>query len=336
MKKKNCAAFNHLKQRHRDRMEALLDSGHSQKEVAGILNVHPSTIGRERQRNPGRIGRYVATRAGDHAEEQRTHSKYIGMKLDENEKLRHYVTAQLTAGRSPDEISGRMKREGRTSRIGKDAIYQWIYTSANGKKYARYLCSRKTRKLRQSRLSKRHLIPNRLSEKDRDKAAPVIHGEGDCFVSPTSSRDLAVGVLGVEVSSRLLRGRLVPRKTHAEVTPVMCDIVQGLKLVTLTLDNGVENIPHATFGASAYFCTPGTPSEKPHIENEIGLTRRWFLPKGTKLSTIPDARFQKMLNFLNHKQRKSLQYQSAYEVALSAGIIEEIPERRIKRVVAFR
>lgn len=337
MKTRECReSFNHVNQGMRDRIEALLESGHTQKEVAGVLGVHPSTITRELKRNPGRIGRYVATRAQEHAHEQRSHAKFMGMKIDEHPALKARVIADLKAGRSPDEISGRMREKDTGVRIGKDAIYQWIYETVEGKQYARHLCSQRPRKLRQSRLSKRQLIPRRVAEKKRDRTVAAIHGEGDCFVSPISSGDLAVGVLGVQTTSRLLAGKIVPRKTHKEVTPTMQHISRRLKLDTLTLDNGVENVPHEQFGPTTYFCTPGTPSEKPHIENEIGLSRRWFLPKGTRLSTVPNRRFQKMLNFLNHKHRKSLGYRSAYEVALEQGIIGRIPQRSIKNVVAFR
>jgi len=72
------------------------------------------------------------------------------------------------------------------------------------------------------------------------------------------------------------------------------------------------------------------------VENNIGLTRRWFLPKGTDLATVSEDTFQSMLHVLNHKYRKSLGYQSAYELTQGRGIIKKIPRLSIKSAVAFR
>ncbi len=107
----------------------------------------------------------------------------------------------------------------------------------------------------------------------------------------------------------------------------------------LTFQNFVlrgRETAHEQFGVPTYFCTKGSPWQKPHVENSIGLTRRWFLPKGTDLGMVPDATFQSMLGVLNHKYRKSLGYRSAYEVALARGIIKKIPPLSKDLAVAFR
>jgi IS30 family transposase len=72
------------------------------------------------------------------------------------------------------------------------------------------------------------------------------------------------------------------------------------------------------------------------VEGSIGLIRRWFLPKGTDLSKIPDELFQAQLHLLNHKYRKSLGYQSAYEAALERGVILSVPRVSLKDAIAFR
>lgn len=335
-KKKKRPPFTHLTHSLRDRIEALRENHHSQKEIAQILKVAPSTICRELKRVPIRTRRYDADRSHEHAGEKRNEAKQIGMRIDAYSDLKEKIVEELKAGRSPDEIAGRMKKEKRKLRVGKDAIYQWLYETAEGQKHCRHLCSRKKRRRRQKRENKREMIPNRKAEQSRIPKKHVRHGEGDCFVSPISSGDKAVGVLGVEVCSKLLSGRIVERKQHVYITPAMQRITRKLSLDTLTLDNGNENIPHELFGPDAYFTRPGTPSDKPRIESSIGHLRRWFIPKGTKLSTLPDPRFQKMLNLMNHKYRKSLGYRSSFEVALERGILKKIPRKIIKSAIAFR
>jgi IS30 family transposase len=120
----------------------------------------------------------------------------------------------------------------------------------------------------------------------------------------------------------------------------MCDsihlIEDKLPITTWTLDNGIENIYHEQFRVPAYFCTPGSPWQKPHVENNIGLLRRWFIPKGINLEVVPEDTFQSMLHVVNHKYRKSLGYESAYEQSLSHDIIKKIPRLSKESAVAFR
>ena len=89
------------------------------------------------------------------------------------------------------------------------------------------------------------------------------------------------------------------------------------------MDKGLENKDHGQFGIPAYFADPHSPWQKPHVENNIGLLRRWFIKKGTNLQTVSDQQLQEYLHILNGKYRKSLGYQSAYEVAIKRGIIQQ-------------
>ena len=109
---------------------------------------------------------------------------------------------------------------------------------------------------------------------------------------------------------------------------------------TSAMDNGLENKYNKQFGIPAYFADPHSPWQKPHIENNIGLLRRWFIKKGTNLQTVSDQQLQEYLRILNGKYRKSLGYQSAYEAAIKRGIIQQkIPfidlGDAIKEKVAF-
>lgn len=333
MKKRE--GFKHLRDRDRDRIQALRESGHTQKEIAHVLGVSESAISRELKRSPTRVGRYVADRAQADAAEKRSFSKRPGMKIEAHPELRQYIIRQLKHLRSPDEIAGRMKAVGLTPRVGTAAIYKWLY-SADGKPFCRYLCTQRTRTRRQDRLSKRSLIPDRISLRDRPAGPSLVHAEGDLFVSPTKSGSTACGLLVVAQETKLFTGSLLPSKKHHIVVPAMQRVTHLLSPDTYTFDNGIENVPHHQFGAPAYFCDKGSPWQKPHVESGIGLIRRWFLPKGTNLSAIPDATFQSQLHLLNGKWRKSLVYRSAYEAGLAAGIIDRVPRISLARAVAFR
>lgn len=327
--------FRHLTAKDRDRLHALYLYGHSQKAIAEVLGVHPGTISRELKRYGKTTWRYSAARAQDDAEEKRAQSKRPGMKIAENKRLRRHIIKELKRLRSPDEIAGRMKLEKRPGRVGKNAIYKWLY-SADGKPYCRYLCTKRTRNRGRRYLGKRVLIPNRIPLKDRPDSPGLLHAEGDLFVSPTKLHVKTSGLLVVIPDTKLFSGTLIPNKTSAVMVRAMRAISNALHPDTYTFDNGIENVHHQEFGADSYFCDKGSPWQKPHVEGGIGLIRRWFLPKGTDLSEIPNEVFRSQLHLLNHKYRKSLGYRSSYEDSLLRGIIKRVPRISLKAAVAFR
>ncbi|OHA78637.1 MAG: hypothetical protein A2V96_02960 [Candidatus Yonathbacteria bacterium RBG_16_43_6] len=145
-----------------------------------------------------------------------------------------------------------------------------------------------------------------------------------------------VGHLTVVPATHLLTGKLIANKKPSVMVTSMKSIQKKVAVTTWTMDNGIENQQHEQFGIPTYFCTPGSPWQKPHVESSIGLIRRWFLPKGTDLAKVPDATFQSMLHTMNHKYRKSLGYRSAYEVSIGCAIIEKVPRLSRSKAIAFR
>lgn len=327
--------FRHLRQSDRDRIHALYGNGHNQKDIASVLGVNPGTISRELARYGRTTWRYSATRAQADAEEKRKRSKRPGMKVETHPGLKRYIIKGLKNLRSPDEIAGRLRRQGIYPRVGKNAIYKWLY-SEEGAPYCIHLCTKRSRKKRQSRLSPRILIPDRIPLTERPEGPSFIHAERDLFVSPRSCRSKHSGLLIVVPEAKLLVGSILPNRESATVMQSARNHFTRVRADTALADNGIENVRHKESGVPTYFCDKGSPWQKPHVENSIGLMRRWFIPKGTDLSTVSDDVYQSQLHLLNNKHRKSLGYRSAYEVALERGIIKRIPRISLSKAVAFR
>lgn len=322
-KKKRRRPFRHLDQFDRDRIEALLQAGHEQKDIAAVLKVDKGTISREINARKRKNGRYEATTAQLKANVKRSNSKYQGMKIERHPELKNFIIDQLQKYRSPDEIAGRMKQENRCWLAGANAIYKWLY-SVWGQQYCRYLCSKRYRRRKQKRKIQREMIPNRKPLFMRPKSG--LHAEGDTFVSPKRANTAQSGILIIVPETQLLAGMLIPNRQEKIMVESMRGITTRLHADTLTLDNGVENKGHEKFGIPAYFCDPSSPWQKPHVETAIGLLRRWFIPKGTDLSMVSEEQFQIYLRILNGKYRKSLGYANAYEIAERRGIMAEIPK----------
>lgn len=167
------------------------------------------------------------------------------------------------------------------------------------------------------------MIPNRISLTQRPKQGE--HAEGDLFVSPTKTGTQRSGAIVCVPSAQLLVGTMIENKKPATMAVAVRNINDRISVDDFTWDNGMENRNHEQFSATNYFADPHAPWQKPHVENGIGLVRRWFIKKGTNLMEVSEQFFQECLHILNGKWRKSLGYKSAYEVALERGIIQKIP-----------
>lgn len=314
--------FRHLDQHDRDRIEALLNAGHTQKEIAAIIKVDKGTVSREIKRRKRKDGRYEATTAQLKANVKRSNSKYQGMKVEQCPQLRTFIISELEQHRSPDEIAGRMKREKRQPRVNTNAIYKWLY-SVYGEQYCKYLCTRRRkRKPQKDDKVKREIIPNKISIWERPKARSLHHWEGDTMVSPRRAQTTASVAVASAIKEKYIYGTKISSLKPESMRQAVGQCTVQLTVDSLTIDSGIENRFHEEFGIPTYFCDPHSPWQKPHVENSIGLLRRWFLPKGTDLSRITEEELQKYISILNDKYRKSLNYRSAYEVATERGILK--------------
>lgn len=312
--------FKQLTHKGRDRMEALLDAGVSQAEVGRILKVHRSTISREVSKRKKKNGHYDADAAQHKAGILRSNSKYQGMKIEKNPELKKHIVAQLKNRRSPDEIAGRMRREKISPRIGTNAIYKWLYSSF-GERYCKYLCTKRVKKKRYKKKTERSLIPNPVSIHKRPKRGS--HAEGDTFVSPRCVDAKDAVAVTFHIATKYMTGSKIPNRKPESMVVAMQKVSEEICADTLTLDRGIENRDHPEFGIPAFFCDAHSPWQKPHVEGGIGLLRRWSFPKGTDLSLVSEEFLQHEINFVNQKYRKSLQYESAEEVARRCGILKK-------------
>jgi IS30 family transposase len=316
--------WHQLTQNDRDRMEALLDMGETQREIAKILKVNEGTISRERKRQC-KNGRYDAATAQHKACVERSHSKYQGMKIEGNKELKAHIILELEKKRSPDEIAGRMKREKMACYASKNAIYKWLY-SVYGERYCHLLCTKRKRKRKQKKKTQRTMIPNRKSIYIRPLGATnqtrYRHYEADTIVAPKKSGNTHGIAIATERKTKFLLATKIPSLSPKEMTAAVNGFAEDASILSMTMDNGIENKEHESWDVDAFFADPHSPWQKPMIENEIGLLRRWYFKKGTDWSLVTEDALQEAVTFLNHKYRKSLGYQSAFEVASAHGIIK--------------
>ena len=86
---------------------------------------------------------------------------------------------------------------------------------------------------------------------------------------------------------------------------------------SFTVDNGKEFASHQELaeatGMKVYFCEPYSPWQRGTNENTNGLLRQFF-PKGTSFPDISDDDLQLIVDMINNRPRKRLNYLTPFEV----------------------
>ena len=325
-------SFAHLGRAERDRIECLLDLGVKQKEIAKILKVDKSTISREVKRRR-EDGEYDSDAAHHKAGVLRSNSKHQGMKIEAYPELKNIIIEKLKSLRSPDEIA-HDSLEWSVS-FSTPTIYKWLY-SAFGQQYCPLLCSKRFRRKRHKKnKTERVMIPNKISIHDKPTGENMVEIEGDTFLSPKKLHTTESTFFGSVVGTHLIVGTKMSDLKNETMIDAVNHATKEVAVNLMILDNGIENRGHEQFWMPAVFCDSHAPWQKPHVEGDIGLLRKWFLPKGTDLGDVTEEELQTYFNILNHKRRKIFGYKNAYEVSLERGIISEIPPRALPEKLHF-
>lgn len=318
-------SYDHLNQRERMCLFYLLQSGLSLREIGRRLNRSHTTLSREVKRNKRILGCYCDRAAQSFAEKRKAFPRH--KRRHSNEQLRCYVFEKLRLGWSPEIISKRLKRDfphsKKKMRVSQEAIYQWIYQDAvqGGTLFKHLVRIHKKRRKQRRYASLRGLIPNRVDISQR----PDVVGrrsrygdwEGDTMVGYRHQGRL---VTHVERKSRYLLARKAKDGTAVSFNAASLDLFQQIPdsyCKTLTLDNGSENAKFSELedklSLQVYFAKPYASWERGTNENTNGLLRRFF-PKGTDFLKVTESDLVNVVNRLNHRPRKCLNYRTAFEV----------------------
>jgi len=123
-----------------------------------------------------------------------------------------------------------------------------------------------------------------------------------------------------ERKSKLIRMHKVKNKTAEETANAITKTGESVPkelLLTMTFDNGTENVKHIEikkeYGVDTYFCDPFASWQKGGVENANKLIRQ-YLPRKTDLSKLTDRDIYNIQEKLNNRPRRCLNYLSPNEV----------------------
>jgi IS30 family transposase len=311
-------AYHQITSEERYTIAALKGEGFNQSEIARHLGRHRSSISREVRRNAARHdGAYRAHGAIERTSARRSRSRrntqFSRTELAEVEEL-------LRKKWSPEQISGRLRREGGL-RISHETIYRHVWRDKwEGGDLFRSL--RQATKLRRKRYScydsrgrlagKRHISERPASVETRRR---IGHWEIDTVVGG-GAKDCVVTLVERKTGYAVI-GKLADRSAGG----MACRVTKLIRrredhFRTITSDNGTEFHDYAKIEEATnvlfYFATPYHSWERGSNENFNGLLRQ-YLPKRKSQAHLTQKACDALASQLNRRPRKRLGYRTPEE-----------------------
>jgi IS30 family transposase len=314
-------SYSHLNLDQRNRLYQLQQNlTLSQSELGKLIGCSQSTISRELKRNKNSEKLYLPDTAQRLSEKRRQESKKEFSNI--TEETIQAIKNGLKDRYSPEQIAGRLKREKKKS-VSHETIYKMIAKNHQEcGEYQKYLRQgKKKRKKRKGKNACKIGIPNRVGIENRPKIAEekkeIGHWESDTMIGGNHS---GVLVTHVDKASKFLVAALGKDKSMKELNEVTIKLFKDIdkeKRKTFTCDNGKEFSGHEelsqVLSAEFYFANPYCSWERGLNEHTNGLLRQFF-PKGTNFKIVKPEEVEKAVNLINNRPRKSLDYQTPYEV----------------------
>jgi len=307
-------SYTQLTQEQRYQIYALLKMGHLQVEIAKVIGVHKSTIGRELGRNRGLKG-YRPKQAHQFALNRRKKARY---RIEASTWI--LIEALIRQDWSPEQISDWLK-DNYCLQISHEWIYQYILMDkhAGGDLHRHLRCQKKRRK-RYGSYDRRGRIRNRVSIDQRPAIVDTRQRLGDWEVDTIIGKGHRHAIVSLtERKSRLALLRKVERKTAQAVADAVIELMKSLpvRTHTITADNGQEFADHERIAkelnTDVYFAHPYSSWERATNENMNGLIRQYF-PKKRSFATITETETEFVMERLNNRPRKCLGFKSPNQV----------------------
>jgi IS30 family transposase len=293
------------------------------RDIARRMGRAESTISRELRRNRIDEKLYLPDTAQIKMQTRRKQSKQPFMSVSES--TIEQVKQRLEEYHSPEQLAGRMEKDG-LERVSHETIYQMIYSNHQGLgDYQRYLRQGQKQRRRQGIKQKRGGIPGRVGIEHRaaiaDLKTEIGHWESDTVIGVNHTGIL---ITHVDKASKFLLAGLAKNKTVQQINQVTIGLFGQIGAAlrkTRTFDNGKEFSGHQklseALGVSCFFANPYHSWERGLNEHTNGLLRQFF-PKGTNFKIVKPEVLKKVVDLINHRPRKSLDYRTPYEVFYSS------------------
>lgn len=314
-------SYTHLTEEERYHIDEMLRQGYKQNKIAQELGRNVSTLSRELNRNAGKNG-WRPKQANEQARNRLTERGKGNVKKVDKEAWELAVQKLKTEQWSPEQISGWQKRN-KISKISHESIYQRIRNDkSRGGDLHKYLrCQKKRRKKYGTTDAGHGCIPDRVDIDERPKVVDtrkrIGDWEGDTVIG-THKKGSVLATMVERKTRFLVATKAKDKTTHSVIGSINEKMKKFSQLTeTVTFDNGKEFSGHKNLSnklkCNVFFAKPYHSWERGTNENTNGLLRQYY-PKGTDFNGISDKEIQKIVNKINNRPRKCLNYKTPAEV----------------------
>ena len=290
--------------------------GWSKSRIAREIGVHPTTVGRELQRNCNSNGEYVWINT-----QIKSKARKYGLQGNHRKPPELWWRIEqliLEEDRSPAQIAGVLRKEG--IHIVKQTIYNHVHADTSSKLIAHMPHELKyTRRTRNLRPTKATNIANRTSIYERPKEADGTRfgdWEMDTIVDSFGHAILTLTERSTNfiLMQKLPHGRkAIP--TARTVAKLLCPYRNTLR--TIATDNGCEFAAHLEITrllslknrekVIVYFADSYCYWQKGAIENANKLIRK-YIPKKSNFDDFSDKRIMEIQKKLNRRPREKIDF----------------------------
>ncbi len=231
------------------------------------------------------------------------------------------IESKIELDWSPEQVSGWLATE-EGIQISHERIYQhiWADKRAGGELFKHLRQSHKKRKKRYGSKDKRGQIRNRISIDERPEVVETKTRIGDWEIDTVIGKNHK-GAL-VTIVDRVSKFTLI-KKVDSKQAKVVTEATVTLltpyldQTHTITADNGKEFAGHESVSeqleTTVYFAHPYASWACGLNENTHGLIRQYFV-KGSCFESITPEAVEAVMNKLNHRPRKTLNYKTPHAV----------------------
>ena len=306
-------SYKQLVEGQRYQIQAYLSQRLSQRKIAELLDVNPSTINRELKRN-GMGNNYCP----EHAQRKVRTRRIRAAKYQISSQVVLYVRSLIEADWSPEQVSAVL------TGLGFPVSHEWIYQYiAKDKLLGGLLFKHLRQGKRKYRKGKNH---NRLPIADArsiELRPPEVESRvrlGDWEADTVLGKHGSGAIVTLaERKSRLYLIRRVNSKSAEDVTEAIINMLAPHRefVKTITFDNGGEFAQHKRIEkelqAQTYFAHPYSSWERGLNENFNGLLRQ-YVPKGSDLRLVTNDDLAIIERKLNLRPRKCLGFRQPQKV----------------------
>ena len=296
-----------------------ISRGRSQKWISDQLGRHPSTISRELRRNQCVDGTYRFYQAQKRAV-SRKRFRTVLPKIYRGE-LRRKINSLLLRNWSPEQISNYLRMTGFKFQISHQTIYKYVWSLKRDHRLRKALRRRGRRPRRRKPGFVNRARAERRSIHERPKVVDHRQRLGDWELDlVTCYRNSGYLITAVERKSGYTMISRVKTKCSGgvmdKIVAMFRNMAKRLRL-TFTFDNGVEFYYFKRLmrdlGVHVYFADPYNSGQRGTNENTNGLIRQYF-PKQMPYGSIKNKDIKRVVQLLNNRPRKRLNFQTPKHV----------------------